>query len=83
MWIVTVRPFVMPTEARETLERLRFNKSPETVLDETWDARGEAEPAKSIGSWPFKYPEMALPTLYEQSLSKSPSNVSVIKRGGK
>ncbi len=51
-WLVAFRPFVFPCAAREELERSRFNKALDQLLDDTWAERDGANPRKASGKWP-------------------------------
>lgn len=77
-WLLHIRPAILPSDARDELERKRFNKSLDTVLDEAWAERAALQPSTpSTGKYPMKHgAQAALPPLSAQPAQ----NIQQLKR---
>lgn len=55
-WLITLRPWIIPTDAREQLSTFREILGEKTYLDRTWDVwnngLGEGKDLKPHEGWP-------------------------------
>jgi hypothetical protein len=55
-WLITIRPLIVPSDARQELLELAHNKTPEQYSNAIWRLRASEHPAKakSRGVWPIQ-----------------------------